>query len=260
MVLPRPDTYAPLFTDLLTRLGVPFRLHPSLPLSTGRATRALLLLLRCRGLGRPEVMEFLTFAPVPFAELLGAETTVDLAAWDQVSRDAGIVSDLARWMVGLRAYAETERREAGDDEWRRARAHERATLAESLLRLVELLSSTLESLAGFAAWPEWSERLQAACDQWIGPEDDREALARRDRRPGGPRVLRWPRRVARRRARPHDPARVGAPAHAAAHVRRHPPGRAGRGRGPALPRAGDPGTGRGRLPGSAPAGSVPPRS
>ena len=177
VVLPRPDTYAPLFTDLLSRLGIPFRLHPSLPLANGRATRALLLMLRCRGLGRPEVMEFLTFAPVPFAELLGDETPVDLAAWDQASRDAGIVSDLARWIVGLRAYAETERREAGEDEWRRARANERATLAESLLRLVELLSSTLESLEGFASWPEWSQRLQAACDQWIGPEDDRDALA-----------------------------------------------------------------------------------
>jgi hypothetical protein len=53
IVLPRPDTYAPLFTDLLARLGIPVRRHPSLPLATGRATRALLLLLRCRGLGRP---------------------------------------------------------------------------------------------------------------------------------------------------------------------------------------------------------------
>jgi ATP-dependent helicase/nuclease subunit B len=176
IALARPDTYAPLFTDLLARIGVPFRLHPSLPLASGRATRALLLLLRCRGLGRPEVMEFLTFAPVPFAELLGPETRVDLAAWDQISRDAGIVADLARWIVGLRAYAETERREAGDDEWRRARAQERALLAESLLRLVELLSGTLDSLEGFASWSEWSERLAAACDQWIGPEDDREAL------------------------------------------------------------------------------------
>ena len=176
VALPRPDTYAPLFTDLLTRLGIPHRVHPSLPLSTGRATRALLLLLRCRGLGRPEVMELLTFAPVPFAELLGPDADLDLAAWDAISRDAGVVSDLARWMVGLRAYAETERREAGDDAWRRDRAQRQAGLAESLLRLVELLSSTLESLTGQASWPEWSERLQAACDQWIGPEDDREAL------------------------------------------------------------------------------------
>ena len=71
VVLPRPETYAPLFTDLLARLGIPHRLHPSLPLRFGRAARSLLLLFRCRGLERPAVMEFLTFAPVPFEELLG---------------------------------------------------------------------------------------------------------------------------------------------------------------------------------------------
>jgi ATP-dependent helicase/nuclease subunit B len=178
VVLPRPDTYAPLFTDLLARLGIPHRLHPSLPLRGGRATRALLLLLRCRGLGRAEVLEFLTFAPVPFAELLGEATRADLARWDALSRDAGIVCDLARWIVGLRAYAENERRQAeGEtDEWRLARAAAAAEDAESLLRLAELLSGTLETLAGRASWPEWSARLQTACDQWIGPADDRETL------------------------------------------------------------------------------------
>jgi ATP-dependent helicase/nuclease subunit B len=178
VVLPRPDTYAPLFTDLLARLGIPHRLHPSLPLRGGRATRALLLLLRCRGLGRAEVMEFLTFAPVPFAELLGEATRADLARWDALSREAGIVCDLARWIVGLRAYAEHERRqvEGETDEWRLARAAAAAEDAESLLRLAELLSSTLETLAGSAGWPEWSARLQTACDQWIGPADDRETL------------------------------------------------------------------------------------
>ncbi|MET0556992.1 MAG: PD-(D/E)XK nuclease family protein [Vicinamibacteria bacterium] len=178
VVLPRPDTYAPLFTDLLARLGIPHRLHPSLPLRGGRATRALLLLLRCRGLGRAEVMEFLTFAPVPFAELLGEGARADLARWDALSRDAGIVCDLARWIVGLRAYAEQQRRqvEGETDEWRLARAAAAAEDAESLLRLAELLSSTLETLAGRSSWPEWSARLQAACDQWIGAADDRETL------------------------------------------------------------------------------------
>lgn len=178
VVLPRPDTYAPLFTDLLARLGIPHRLHPSLPLRGGRATRSLLLLLRCRGLGRAEVLEFLTFAPVPFAELLGEHARADLARWDALSRDAGIVADLARWMVGLRAYAENERRqvEGETDEWRLARATAAAEDAEALLRLVELLSSTLETLAGRASWPEWSARLQTACDQWIGAADDRETL------------------------------------------------------------------------------------
>jgi ATP-dependent helicase/nuclease subunit B len=173
VVLPRPETYAPLFTDLLERIGVPHRLHPSLPLRFGRAARSLLLLFRCRGLERGAVMEFLTFAPVPFEEILGPEAVVP-ARWDALSRDAGIVSGLDRWIIGLRAYAEAEG-EAVESEERPERREGRARHvreAEALLRVVELLSTTLDGLAGAASWPEWSERLRAVCQQWIGPERD----------------------------------------------------------------------------------------
>jgi RecB family exonuclease len=178
VVMPRPETYAPLFTDLLSRLGVPHRLHPSLPLRFGRAARSLLLLFRCRGLQRPAVMEFLTFAPVPFAGLLGTETAARTARWDQTSREAGIVSGLDRWIIGLRAWAEAEGDAAAkeaDDE-RRERRRRRVLDAEALLHVVEILAATLDSLAGEASWPEWSERLRTVCDQWLGPERDRDAL------------------------------------------------------------------------------------
>ena len=39
VLLARPQEYAPLFTDLLDRLGIPHRLHPSLPLHFGRSAR-----------------------------------------------------------------------------------------------------------------------------------------------------------------------------------------------------------------------------
>jgi RecB family exonuclease len=179
VVLPRPETYAPLFTDLLERLGVPHKLHPSLPLRFGRAARSLLLLLRCRGLERAAVMEFLTFAPVPFAEILPPGTTAQPAVWDAISRDAGIVSGLARWMIGIRSYAEHEREaapgEASDE--RRERRLARAADAEALLRVVELLASTLDALSGEATWAAWSERLREVVSQWIGPERDTETVA-----------------------------------------------------------------------------------
>jgi RecB family exonuclease len=178
VVLPRPETYAPLFTDLLGRLGIPHRLHPSLPLRHGRAARSLLLLFRCRGLERPAVMEFLTFAPVPFAVLLGPEAPAEPTRWDYLSREAGIVSGLSRWILGLRAWGEAER-EAADTEAdgdRRARRLRHVAEAESLLRVVELLGGTLDSLAGEAPWAEWVERLRTVVDQWIGPERDRDAV------------------------------------------------------------------------------------
>ncbi len=178
VVLPRPETYAPLFTDLLGRLGIPHRLHPSLPLRYGRAGRSLLLLFRCRGLERPAVMEFLTFAPVPFAELLGPDAPARPARWDHLSREAGIVSGLSRWILGLRAWGEAERAaaEADADEDRRERRRRHVADAEALLRVVELLGGTLDSLAGDAPWAEWVDRLRTVVDQWIGPERDRDAV------------------------------------------------------------------------------------
>jgi RecB family exonuclease len=178
VVLPRPESYAPLFTDLLTRLGVPHRLHPSLPLRFGRAARSLLLLFRSRGLDRAAVMEFLTFAPVPFETMLGPSVTAQPPRWDQISREAGIVSGYSRWMVGLRAWSENERDAAENerDPDRRERRLRNIADADALLGAVEYLSQTLDALAGEATWADWVERLKTVVDQWLGPERDREAV------------------------------------------------------------------------------------
>ncbi len=169
VILARADRYAPLFTDLFGRLGIPHQLHPSLPLRFGRCARSLLLLFRCRGLARTAVMEFLTFAPVPFEKMLPDQAWP--SRWDALSRDARIVSGLDRWIVGLRAHAEAEREGAerpGTPE-RRERRLRRARDAESLLEVVQTLSAELDALSGVAPWMEWSERLRGVCDRWIRP-------------------------------------------------------------------------------------------
>jgi ATP-dependent helicase/nuclease subunit B len=178
VILPRPTDYAPLFSELLARLGIPFRVHPSLPLSFGRCARSLLLLLRCRGLPRRAVMEFLSFAPIPFQQILGLETEARPWTWDALSRDAGIVSGLERWIIGLRSFAEDERHTATttDDAERGEARRRRALEAETLLRVVELLSSTLDGLAGEASWSEWSERLVEVLELWVESGEDRGAV------------------------------------------------------------------------------------
>ena len=179
VLLPRPEVYAPIFTDLFRRVGIPCRLHPSLPLATGRSARSLLLLFRCRGLARPAVMEFLTFAPIPWKEIVGDEARAKPEQWDQLSRDAQIVSELPRWIVGLHAHAEAEREGAAreESESRQKRRLERAADAEELLEVVKKLSGTLDGLAGEASWTDWSDQLIRVLDQWIGPGPDREAVA-----------------------------------------------------------------------------------
>jgi len=180
VILPRPDAYAALFTDLLERIEVPFRLHPSLPLRTGRAARSLLLLLRCRGLPRAAVMEFLSFAPVAYGGILGEGAVPTVASWEEASRHAGVTAGVERWRSGLASYARTKRREVEREESdvRRAAAGRRAAEAEALGRVVEKLAATLDDLSGEAPWPEWSSRLSRAFGRWVGPERDREAVTR----------------------------------------------------------------------------------
>lgn len=182
VILPRPGDYASLFTDLLTRLAIPHRLHPSLPLRFGTAARSLLLLLRARGLERPAVMEFLTFAPVPWEGLLPDPGEARPALWDQISRDAQIVSGRARFQAGLDHYARVERDAAAveKDEGRRERRQFRAGHADRLKRVVEELSSSLDVLSGEATWPEWSNRLLAVLDRWIAGPTAAERRTERD--------------------------------------------------------------------------------
>lgn len=172
VIVPRADLYAPLFADLLGRLGIPYRLHPSVPLRYGRVARSLLLLFRCRGLGRSAVMEFLTFADIPFTTLLGPETEARPSQWDAISRDAQIVSGLDRWITGLRHYAQEEQKAADADAIpeRQARRRERVRGAEALLRVVELLGQTLDGLDGEATWSEWSAHLRGVMDLWLAEE------------------------------------------------------------------------------------------
>ena len=174
VILPRADRYAPLFADLFERLGIPFQLHPSLPLRSGRLARSLLLLFRSRGLLRASVMEFLTFAPVPFAALLGPEVRAEPSRWDQISRDAQIVSGLDRWRAGLGTHAREERAaaEKEKDAERSVRRLGSALDAEACLRVVEALAADLDLLDGEASWPEWTVRLREVATRWLAPSDE----------------------------------------------------------------------------------------
>ncbi len=174
VILPRADRYAPLFADLFDRLGIPFQLHPSLPLRSGRFARSLLLLFRCRGLLRTAVMEFLTFAPIRFASLLEPAARAEPSRWDQISRDSRIVSGLDRWQAGLGAHARAEREAAArdTDKERAERRRRGADDADVCLRVVEELAKDLDRLSGEAPWQEWSDRLREVATRWLGPGGD----------------------------------------------------------------------------------------
>ncbi|MCU0242238.1 MAG: exodeoxyribonuclease V subunit gamma [Vicinamibacteria bacterium] len=174
ILLPRGDQALPLYCDLLARLGIPYALHSPLPLGRTRPARALRLLLRCRGLAREAVLEFLSSAPIPFETLLGSDARVSLSLWDTLGRETGIIAGQLHWMLALRSCvtrlgAEAER---SDEETEAARLRAKSAAAEDLLRLIELLTPILDGLAGRASWFEWADRLRHAFAQWIMPGED----------------------------------------------------------------------------------------
>jgi superfamily I DNA/RNA helicase len=176
VALEDPEGAAPGFVERLRRKGVPVRRHSPSPLSRGLCTRSLLMLLACRGLRRSAVLAFLGRAAVPYAEILGPGCAPSIERWESICVEAGVGTGLERWIIGLRSLAEAlSSGNAGSMSDRPERLR-RAEEAEALLRLVELISATLDSLAGDASWAHWSGRLHDVVDQWIGPGPDRSTL------------------------------------------------------------------------------------
>ena len=204
---------------------------------------------------RPAVMEFLTFAPVPFAELLGRGATP--RARRSGTRSAATPASSPASSAGSSACAPTPSRSATRPR-RETRARSAAARgcsaagdAEALLRVVELLVGTLDAPRGRGRRGRSGRSACAAVvDQWIGP---RAATARRCASVIAD--LRRPRLRSRRRARlgrgrgacSRRASSGSACRSSAGRARRRPRGRARRHGRPALPRGRDPGPGRGRL-------------
>ena len=221
--------------------------------------RSLLLLFRCRGLLRAAVMEFLTFAPFPLRDP-GRRGQGPAPRWDQISRDASIVSELSRWIAGLhprRARSGRQRRRRG----RRARERRLgAPLTPRHSCAWSRRSTRTSTPSGRGPWTEWSERLMVATSGWRAPRAGPRmgGVLRRDRRPGRARPLDARARGARS-SRCSRRASSGSACRSSPRERGRSRGRARRDGGPALPRGRHPRTRGGRLPRRLPAGSIPPR-
>ena len=261
-MLPRPEAYAPLFTDLLTRLGVPHRLHPSLPLRfgpRGALAAAALPLPRPRaavGDGVPDVRAG-PLRGAPRQRRSGA--TRELGPDQPRRRHRVGLQPLDEWGCAPAREAEREAAERtrpatganGGCETRRTRTR--------CCRSVELLNATLDELGGRGPLDRVGRDAAHGARPVARPGARPRGGARRHRRPRRPRWGRRARSVERGRAGDRGPLRMGASAARAARGRRCPRGRPRRDGRPAVPRGGDSRPRRRRLPGCLPAGSLPPR-
>lgn len=91
------ELYRPLIREAFQDLKIPFTLHGGLPLARTQEGRALNLLLALIGtpFRRPQVMEFLTFAPIAWSRFF--KDPPSSSQWDHITRLAGIVEGRRQW-------------------------------------------------------------------------------------------------------------------------------------------------------------------
>jgi len=175
VALPQPDVYAPILVDLFSRARIPFKLHPSLPLATGRIARSFLLLLGSRDFDRGALLEFLTFAPVPLADKTGDPDPPHPSVFDQITRELKVVSGIDRFRKALLHFiGEETKASAALSEGQRASRGRRVKAARALLTLVEKLHASLAFTSEKLPLDQWSTRLLALCNDWIRPSSEIE--------------------------------------------------------------------------------------
>lgn len=170
VVIPQADVYSPIVVDLFSRAKIPFKLHPSLPLATGRIARSFLLLLGSRDFDRQALLEFLTFAPVPLAAKTGDADPPHPSVFDQITRELKVVSGIDRFRTALDHFINEEAKVAasGKDAHQTARGR-RVQAARALRFVVERLNESLAFTAEKLSLDQWSMRLLALCRDWIRP-------------------------------------------------------------------------------------------
>lgn len=142
VLYPSADPYATLLFDRLTEAGLPHCGPGHRPLSRSLAGRTLLRLLRLRadGLERSAVIALLSGAPL----VDGAGRSLPVAAWDRLSRQAGVI-DGDDWRPRLEALAGgLEATEPGA-----------AEAARGLADFVDELDTALHPEGGLDNWWAW---------------------------------------------------------------------------------------------------------
>ncbi len=170
VVFGNAEPYARLLHDHLELAGIAHNGVSVRTLADSVLGRSLLRLLALADddFRREDVCALIAGAPV----LEGRGQLVEAAAWERISRDAGVVGGVAQWEARLERYARAQAPRSDDDE---AIAHadaERAR-ASGLQRFVQRLAADIEGAPG--SWRELTDWARGLVRRWIGDEDARAA-------------------------------------------------------------------------------------
>lgn len=170
--------YRRLLRDAFGSAGIPIAQLPGAPLSETPAGRGVLLMLSLpdEDYRRSTVMDFLSISPLRDSlSLAGSKVRLDTAAWDRISRDAGVTRGRDVWRrrmeakladveAGIRGAMEQER-----EDRTRAMELERES-AGALLKVVDSLIERLESLRQPMPASEFILGVKAVIGDYFAPE------------------------------------------------------------------------------------------
>ena len=177
----RNDPYDRLLADQLQAAGLPFSGPLARPLTESVLGRFLLELLGlpARRYSRQDVMAWLAGAPIRSALEVGGDgrwRPVPVAAWERISRRAGVIDGAGEWGRRLEDYCANRRSEMDrlgeDSDWRRAHVERDLATADSLrLFMTDVLArgeaaSALRSWRRLAQWAERSVRDLVGGAEW----------------------------------------------------------------------------------------------
>ena len=166
----RNDPYARLLADQLQAAELPFSGPSARPLTESVLGRFLLGLLGIPGrrYSRQDVMAWLAAAPIRSALEAGGDgrwRPVPVAAWERISRRAGVIDGAGEWGRRLEDYCANRRSEIdrlGEDrDWRRAHIERDLATADSLRLFMADVLARGEAASGLRSWrrlAQWAER------------------------------------------------------------------------------------------------------
>jgi len=164
VLLREPATYAPLLVETFASLGIPYTLADGLPLlqtRAGKAVQALCLIL-AEDFPRQRVCEFLWIVRDSFPARLGeAVSDADLAQWEALTVEAGIVRGAQEWRIRLAALEEDYQ------QGERGREADTLLILRTFIRFMRRFLSDAAEILVQQTWTGWIKHFLQVCQSYV---------------------------------------------------------------------------------------------
>lgn len=178
VLLRSPEGYSRLFRETFDGLGISPYLREGRPLRETHGGRSLLMLLNIvnRNFSRQSVMEFATFARLQTDRLsLDENLTGNLARWDAISIQAGVVEGQREWEKRLRRLRSDWSKKLGaqeEDEGKRRFQKEDLIALDLLIQFLRKLFGSVRQWEGAKTWSEKVESLLHSFEELVDQDEE----------------------------------------------------------------------------------------